>query len=150
MEKIIKWGIVAVILYFAFTEGGPYIKSLVNKVEESVPGSSGSSGGMRCVQAAERASESFAKSVSRGRLEIEEWGSAKAMAQGRIQEARNLCDCGLDSCNKALEAMSELEGLVLQFDSGYRGGTPPLSAATHQERVNELLASAHALARQDS
>lgn len=155
VARIVKFLVVLVILYFAYTAGWPWLQEQLGRVSKSTAGTGGGGGeGGRCVEMAAAASASFGGEIprfSRPPVDLDAWGAVVSSTQRQIADAQTECACALDSCRKASDALSELSGMVYEFDSGFRGaGGMPINAARQQERIDELLAEARDLARQGS
>ncbi len=146
MEKIIKWAILAAILYAGFVYGRPYIQDLIDGASVSGGGASGeSSDAGACIRQIERARDSFAKAMAKASppVAIESWNSSFAMSSGRLNQARDRCGCTGDACDAARDAIDALDDLMSEWDGAIQSdGTPPLNGARDIERIDDLLEKA--------
>ncbi len=150
MSKIFKLAIFALLVYVGFKQ----IPPLVEKVSEMGEGLSHKSPSVSqgdCVPAAERANKSFSRemrSYTKPPFDLDAWDFSMERIREFVYEAQNRCDCGRDSCQRALEALSELDLLISDFDNGLRGDDTPLNPARRQETIDSLLKRARELDRQ--
>ena len=150
MAKIIKLAIIAFLLYLAYTEGLPLLRQLGDRVGGDALHQSG---GVRtgCVGAAERASDRFGERVGRVSgpgTDPQVWDDFRRSVDDAIYEAQSQCDCRLESCDKAREALSALGDQLAQFDERFRTGTMAQNPVSQQTRIHRLLGEAQELARQ--
>lgn len=151
MKKILQLGIFALVVYVAYQQ----IPTVVDKISEmgeglSRKGDSVSQG--QCVPAAERATESFASEIRnypKPPFDIDAWDLSMERVREHVYDAESRCSaCGLDSCVRATEALSELDALIADFDDSLRGEGMPLNPARRQETINRLLKRAREFDRQ--
>jgi hypothetical protein len=153
LARVVRLAIVVALLYFAFTEGLPWLRQQFGKGEKPSAAAGRDSGedGTVCVQVASRASEALGAEIprfARPPVDLDAWGQARIRVEDRVYEAERQCGCGLESCRQASQALSELRSLISQLDSGFRGSDMPPNPARQQGRVDELLNEARNLARQ--
>ncbi len=150
MGKIIKYGILAVLVYFAIqkaplaVEWATDLGSGLNRKSVSV------SQGL-CVAAAERASENFSRGLrdySKPPFDLDAWALFVERVHGDIYTADDRCDCPRSSCLRASEAIAELTSLVADFDSSLKGEGMPLNPARRQETIDRFLKRAREFDRQ--
>jgi len=149
MPTIVKLAVLAAVLYFGYTQLLPRLRETGDRTESTL-NSLGEDGG-NCLGLADQASETFGggmRDFSRPPIDEGAWDSFASRVYDRISEAQDACSCALASCQRAGDALAALSGMVSDFDSAVRGGTPPLNAARAQEEVNSLLNEARSLARQ--
>ena len=146
MAKIIKLALIAFLLYIAYTQGLPLLRQ---QLGEGLGGDDLPRTG--CVAAAERASDVFGERIGRVSgpgTDPQLWEDFRRAVDDRIYEARSQCDCRLESCDKAREALSALEGQLARFGERFRSGTMAQNPAQQQVRVHRLIGEARELARQ--
>ncbi len=150
MSKIIKLGVFVLLVYLAITKLPP----LVEKVTDMGSGlgrKSSSVSESQCVSAAEKASENFAvelRNYSRPPVDLKAWDLSMERVRGNIYDAESRCDCDRNSCQRASEAIAELNGLIAAFDNSLRGDSMPLNPARQQETIDRLLKRARDFDRQ--
>ncbi len=150
MGKIIKFGVFAAVVYAAIQYG----PSLIDKVTDMGSGlgrKGGSVSQSRCIAQAEEASETFAREMRgypRPPFDLDAWNQSLERVRGLVYDAENRCNCGRESCQRALEAISELNALIADFDNSLRGDGAPLNPARRQETIDRLLKRARELDRQ--
>ena len=150
MGKIIKYGVVALLAYVAYTEVPP----LIDKIGDlgaglNRKGSSVGQGG--CVPAAEQASESFSRGLrqfSDPPVDIHSWELFLEEVKGYQYAAEAECNCPRESCQRASEALVELSALIADFDNSLRGDGMPLNPGRQQETIDRFLKRARELDRQ--
>ena len=151
MAKIIKLAIIAFLLYLAYTEGLPLLRQLGDGVGGDVLPRSGGVGPTGCVGAAERASDLFGERVGRVSgpgTDPQVWDDFRRSVDDAIYEAQSQCDCSMESCDKAREALSALGDQLAQFGERLRTGTMAQNPVSQQTRIPRLLGEARELARQ--
>ncbi len=79
---------------------------------------------------------------------MESWDLFMERLKGQLYDADTECGCPRDSCQKATEALSELNALIADFDNSLRGSGMPLNPARRQETIDRLLRRARELDRQ--
>ncbi len=150
MGKIIKIGILAVLVYVGIKQVPPLVEKISQMGEGlSRKGSSVSQGD--CVPAAERASEIFInemRNYQKPPFDLDEWGFSLERVREYTYNAEDRCGCGRDSCIRASEALSELNALIADFDNGLRGDGVALNPARRQETIDRLLKRAREFDRQ--
>lgn len=146
MKTIVKWLVVAGLAYYGVTEVWPWVRTHLESTENFAASSAGTSDAERCLSVANRVVDSFGEGINtyaRPGGDTGEWMRFSGQTQARIRDAQGACSgCG-NACNRAQDAMTELEGVVFDFDaivrrSGESFGNP----ATRLERVYDLLEEA--------
>ncbi len=154
MGKIIKWVVIIGLAYFAFTEGPGLVERIGDGAGDLGSGlnrGAASLGQGRCVKAAERASERFHRGLrdySKPPIDMDSWARFTESLKGLIYDAESECNCPQDSCQRATDALTELNSLVTDFDSSLRGTGMPLNPARRQETIDRFLKRARELERQ--
>ncbi len=150
MSKLIKLGVFVLLVYLAITKLPP----LIDKISDMGSGlgrKASSVNQSQCISAAERASENFTQEMrnfSRPPFDIDAWNRAMDSVRGDINDADSRCACPRSSCQRASEAISELNALISAFDNSLRGDGTPVSAARRQETIDQLLKRAREFDRQ--
>ena len=150
MSKIIKYAIFAVVIYLIYVNAPTWIENVTN-MGSGLGRKSSSVGVGRCVSAVEGASESFARELrnySRPPVDMDSWDLFMEKLKEQTYAADDACSCPQDSCQKAGEALGELNGLIADFDNSLRGEGMPLNPARRQETIDRLLKRARELDRQ--
>lgn len=150
MGKIIKYGIVALLVYFAYTEWPTLLES-IDDFGSDLSRTSSSVGQGRCIPAAEAASDAFSRGLrdfSDPPIDMDAWDRFREVVKGKRYDAEAACNCARDSCQRATEALSELASLVADFDNSLRGEGVPLNPSRQQETINRFLKRARDLDRQ--
>ncbi len=151
MFKIFKLALLALLAYFAYNNYASWVDSVSGIGQDlSRTGESVSQG--LCVPAAEKASEAFGRGMrnyASPPIDIDAWDEFLDGVKGQIYRAETHCDCPRDSCQKAGEAINELNILIEEFDGSLRGdNVAPLNAARRQETIDKILKRARELDRQ--
>ena len=139
MAKIIKLALIAFLLYIAYTQGLPLLRQ---QLGEGLGGDDTPRSG--CVGAAERASDLFGERVGRVSgpgTDPQVWDDFRRSVDDAIYDARSQCDCRLESCDKAREALSALGDQLAQFDQRFRSGSMAQNPAQAQGPLTPALAS---------
>ena len=155
---LIKLAVIAAALYFAYTQILPLVQDNLRFGGEASQRSSldhGSDGGeddgLRCVRRAESANNRLGDYLSlfrRPPFDQERWQTVVENVEDGIRTAEVSCDCPLRSCDKAMEALANLSSVLADLDAQITGSaTSVRNPARRQERVNDLLDEAKALAR---
>ncbi|MEE8525190.1 MAG: hypothetical protein V3T72_14740 [Thermoanaerobaculia bacterium] len=149
MMRIIRFAVVALVLYVIVNEASPWIKS---KMGSGSPAGAGADAGpTRCVYLADEANNRFGSRVGRVSgpgADPGVWQGFLGEVRGRIGDAQAECHCAAAACRKALQAMTNLEDVLNEFDVRFRGGIMERNAVGRQMEINELLNEARALARE--
>ena len=110
MGKIIKFAILAAVVYAAITEG-PEILQDVTDLGSGLNRTGGGSGQGGCLQAAEYASEKFGEGLrdfSAPPVDLAEWELFLEGIREHQYKAEDECSCPRESCDRASDALSEL------------------------------------------
>ena len=152
MGKLLKYGIVILLAYFAYTEG-PQLVENIGDLGSGLNRKATSIGEGRCVVAAEDASEAFARGLrdfSKPPVNMDAWDRFMEGLKGKLYDAESECSCPRDSCQRATDALNELNSLIADFDGSLRGSGLPLNPARRQETIDFFLKRARELDRQGS
>ena len=145
MDRIVKLVVVAAIVFVAWKYVVPWVKKQGGGGETVVAG-----GGASCVRSAERASEAWGSGLSRfvnPPYDAGAWSSFRGDVESKINAAEADCDCQVDSCGKAREAMRDLRSLVSDLDSTIRNGSSASDFVQRQEAIDNRINEASDLAR---
>ena len=154
MGRIVRWLVIALLLFFGVTEGLPWIRARVEGITESKvtgrPVDVADDAAM-CVHLAHRASAFAVQEVGRVTTPSRDsaaWVEASYEVRDRISEAERACSCPSAACDKARQAMTELVDLVNDIDR-LIGGDARFAGtlARRQEQINVLLEQARVLSR---
>jgi len=150
MSRLLGLAIIAVIIYFALTQGLPWLKTAMGSGAGSSAEDSESS---YCVAEANAASDAISDELipnARPPVDAGVWGTALVRVAGALAAAENACSCPTAACAKGSDAVYELRAMFDEFDDIARGNPMGIgNPARRQERVYELLNEARALARSD-
>ncbi len=152
MGKLIKYGIILLLAYVVYTEGPKWVEQ-IGDLGSGLNRTSTSVGQGRCVRAAEIASETFTRGMrdfSQPPINLDAWDRFNEGLKGQMYDAESECSCPRDSCQRAAEALSELNALISDFDGSLRGSGLPLNPARRQETIDRFLKRARELDRQGS
>jgi hypothetical protein len=137
--------------YWLWAYGIPWIRREVGRSSPPVSSPARGAGGT-CVQTAARASEELHERMldsARPLVDAASWREAVDEVDASLQQARQACDCALESCARvrdALAAMSEIfESARAQFRSSQ---SVPLELARRYEQANQELWDGYDLARE--
>ena len=150
MSKIFKLGLLALLVYLMIQEG----PALVEKISELGAGLGRKGAAINqseCVTAAERASETLAKGLrkfSEPPIDVKEWDRFTERVREKIYEAQDRCDCPRPSCDRANEAVEEVNNLMVDFTNNLRGDSIALNPANRQETIDRMLKRAREYDRQ--
>lgn len=155
LVKILVW---VVVIYFAVTAGWPWLQRQLGSrgggETAAVAGAAADGETGRCVGLARQASESFGAELRRFRqppYDLTAWANALAGVEERIWQAESACSCPGEACGRAEAALAELRDMTSRVDGVIRGdATSFRNPARQQERIDELLDEADALARAGS
>ncbi len=150
MGKIIKYGILIALVYFIVQNAPRWVEE-VTKVGSGLSRKTGPVSQSHCLPAAERASEAFSEGLrdyAEPPFDIDAWDLFMEDVQRELYSAESRCNCPRDSCQRATDALSELSGLMADFDNSLRGDSMPLNPARRQETIDRFLKRARELDRQ--
>lgn len=145
--RLVKLLVLAGLLYFAWTEGWPWLQGELESLGATRSDvSSMQSEAGRCVAGAEAARRAFGegfRGATTRRGDHSEWLRFSGRIQSRIRDARSACRCPEDACELADGAMRELERNLHELDGMIRGSVDRFSnPAARLEEVDQLLAEA--------
>lgn len=150
LGRLIALAILAGIIYFALTQGMPWLQTAMGS-----KGGSEAAGGDSafCVSQAEAASDAIAGELipnARPPVDSGVWGTALVRVGGALAAAENACSCATAACAKGSEAVYELRTMFDELDDIARGNPLGIgNPARRSERVYELLDEARGLARSE-
>ncbi len=150
MSKIIKYGIFALVVYFVIQKA-PLVVENISELGAGLSRKGSPVSQTHCLPAAERASDTFSSGLrdfSRPPFDLDAWDMFLEEVQRTVYTAENRCDCPRDSCQRASQAISELNGLIVDFDNSLRGEGVSLNPARRQDTINRMLTRARELDRQ--
>jgi len=151
MVKILRWLVLALLLYLGLTEGIPWVREQIGGVtRDSLRGRDlpSNEGPLRCVHLAEDASASIGVQVrylAATPGDPVAWEQASVPINNLIRDAEFACACPGAACENARQALAGMDELVRSLD-GIMGGraTTGLDLARQQEEINTLLGRARA------
>jgi hypothetical protein len=147
-SRLIKLVAIVAIVFLAWKYAMPWAKQ---QMRGSRTASSSSSAQSPCTTAAQHASESWGSGLHRFAnppYDIAAWSSFRSDVDTQIGAAESACSGAQESCEKARSAMSDLRGLVSEFDTSIRNGSPPPDAAVQrQEGIDAKIDAAADLVR---
>ena len=148
LGRLLAVAILAVIIYYALTQGLPWLKTAMDS------GGGASAEGDEsafCISRAGAASDSVTDELipnARPPVDSAVWGTVLVRVAGALAEAERACACPTEACAKGSDAVYELRAMFDEFDDIARGNPMGIgNPARRQERVYELLNEARALAR---
>ena len=145
MDRIIKLVLVAAIVFVAWKYVVPWVKQQGGPDDRTLV----AGGGASCVRSAERASEAWGSGLARFTnppYDAGAWSSFRGSVESKINAAEADCDCRVESCAKAREAMRDLRSLVSDLDSTVRNGSSASDFVQRQEAIDNRINEASALA----
>ena len=146
MGRTIRPLIVIAVLFVIWKFGVPFIKAKTGQTGVDAPAASA---GGSCVQSAQRASEAWGNGLSQfvnPPYDLDMWKAFRDNVDSSINAAEAECDCSAESCNKAKAALRDLHALVGDVESTIRNGSAPTEFVQRQERIDNQLNDAAALA----
>lgn len=150
MSRLLGLAIIAVLIYFALTQGMPWLKTAMGS---GGPGSAGGSDSSYCVEQANAASDAITGEMipnARPPVDSGVWGNVLMRVGGALAAAENACSCPTPACDKGTDAVYELRTMFDEFNDIARGNPMGIgNPARRQERVYELLNKARDLARSE-
>lgn len=149
----VKLAVLAVLVYFGYTQGLPWIQRQLGSGGATASDGTGDGGedAAHCVRLATRANDSLGGAIrdfAAPPIDLDAWEGTRSRVEGEISDARAECGCSLEACRKASSALDELQGLLGDWDSGFRSGRTPLNPARQQEAIYSLLNEAQGLAEE--
>ena len=152
MRTILQVLMVVTLGYLFWVYGLPWIQREVGRDRPPVSNPASGRGG-ECVQAAARAAERLHDDILDRSHALEDaaaWNATAEEVENAIQQARFACDCRLQSCIQAREAVSNLTSIFVAARDDVRSSqSVPLEYGRSYEQVNEKLWRAYELARED-
>ncbi|MFQ5348936.1 MAG: hypothetical protein ACE5EG_00680 [Thermoanaerobaculia bacterium] len=147
MSRLLGLAILVLLIYFALTQGLPWLKTAMGS---GGGGSAGDGPSADCVASAAAASDTVADEVipnARPPVDAGVWGTVLVRAAGSLAAAENACACPTTACATATEAIYELRSLYDELDDMARGNPAGFgNPARRMERVYDLLNRARAQA----
>ena len=144
--RLIKLIVIVALVFLAWKYAMPWAKKQMHG-----SATASSSAQSSCTTAAQHASESWGSGLHRFAnppYDIAAWSSFRSDVDTQIGAAESACSGAQESCEKARSAMSELRGLVSEFDTAIRNGSPPPDAAVQrQEGIDAKIDAAADLVR---
>lgn len=150
MKKIIQYAIAALVVYFVVTQAPKWVEN-VSELGSGLGRKGPALGQGRCVATAESASETFGRGLrnfSSPPVDIDAWEVFVEGLKEKMYDADTECNCPRDSCQRASEALEELDRLIDDFDGSLKGSGMPLNPARRQETIDRLLKRAREFDRQ--
>ncbi len=150
MSRLLGLAVLAVLIYFAVTQGLPWLKTAMGS---NAGGLALDGGSAYCVDQVSAASDSISEGLiphARPPVDPDLWSLAVMRAGSALAAAENACSCPTASCNKGWDAVAELRAMFDDLDQIARGNPMGIgNPARRQERVYRLLDEARELARAD-
>jgi hypothetical protein len=146
VNRLVKWIVVIALVIFAWKFAIPWAKQQIQGHTAATVTASNS-----CTTAAQRASEAWGSGLNHfvnPPYDLGAWSSFRSDVDSKIAAAETECRAASQSCETARSAMSDLRGLVSEFDSAIRNGSsPPDNAVQRQEAIDTKIEAAVTLAR---
>src|SRR5258708_31543241 len=140
-NRLMKGIVVIVLAIVAWKYGLPWVKA---RMRGSVAASS--SPESSCTTTAQHASEIWGSGLHRFAnppYDMAAWSDFRSSVESEIAKAQTECRCSQQSCETVRGAMSDLRGLVSEFDTAIRNGSPPPdNAASRQESIGTTIETA--------
>ena len=150
LGRLIAVAILAGIVYYALTQGLPWLETAMGSGAGS---SAEGSESAFCISQADAASDAIADElISNARPPVDSgvWGSALVRVAGALAAAESACSCPTAACASGSEAVRELRAMFDELDDVARGNPMGIAnPARRQERVYALLDEARARARSE-
>jgi hypothetical protein len=147
--RLLKWIVIAALLFGVWKYVVPWVKNEAAS-EGAIPAAA-VAGRTSCPSAADRASSAWGAGLGRfvnPPYDLDAWSSFKQDVESKITQAESECSCEAASCATVRDAMSDLRGLVTDFDGAIRtGNAPPEDAVMRQERIDDRITQAMAAGR---
>ncbi|MEA2236586.1 MAG: hypothetical protein QOC81_1310 [Thermoanaerobaculia bacterium] len=131
VNRVVKWIALVVVLFLIWKHVLPWAKQQMHG-----SGSAASSAQSSCPAAAQHASEAWGSWLHRFAnppYDVAAWSSFRGDVDTQIAAAEKECRCTQESCETARAAMSDLRGLVSEFDTAIRNGSPPPDGAVQRQ-----------------
>jgi hypothetical protein len=148
--RLVKWAAILALVLVV-------VKVVVPWVREQGAGTLGRAGGApsgegdACTAAAQRASETWGRSLRQfvnPPYDPSAWGSFRGDVDSQIRTAERACACMELSCKKTQAAMRTLRDLVSEMDTAIRNGSaPPADLVQRQESVDSQIDEAAQLVK---
>jgi hypothetical protein len=144
LRKLLKYLVILVILIVAWKEGWPRLQAKLADLGHPGSGTvAGEDEAGRCVREATTAASDFGNGVSQYARDRSDTGGWRI--QNQVQSARGLCRCPGEACDKATEALDQLDDLIQRTDGLVRGSTDVMfNPATDMEQIYHTLEEADA------
>ena len=131
VNRVVKWIALVVVLFLIWKHVLPWARQQMRG-----SGSAVSSAQSSCPAAAQHASEVWGSGLHRFAnppYDVAAWSSFRSDVDAQIAAAEKECRCTQESCETARAAMSDLRGLVSEFDTSIRNGSPPPDGAVQRQ-----------------
>jgi hypothetical protein len=151
MKTLLQLVVLAALGYAFWIWGLPWVNRTVGQSRPPVSSRARGPGGA-CVQTAARASEELHDTMldtGRALMDDAAWDSVAKEVEWSMNEARQACDCKLESCALARQALSTLGSIFSSARSALRRSSQsvPLELSRPYEQANQQLWEAYELAR---
>jgi len=150
MKTFFQLLVVAALGYAFWIYGLPWVQRTVGQARAPVSNPAPGPGGA-CVQLVARASESLHDDIlDKGRTleEDAEWSQIESVIDNELFQARGACQCKLESCVAAREAMEAVEAVFELARRHVRTSqSVPFDQGRRYEQANQRLWEAYELAR---
>lgn len=147
MSRFVGLAVLVALVYFAVTQGRPWIESLMDGGGGALALDGGSA---FCISQASAANDEVTGTLmahARPPVDPDVWSLGVMRAVGALNEAEKACTCATAACNKGWDAVAELRALFDDLDQIARGNPMGVgNPARRQERVYRLLDEARAMA----
>ena len=150
MGKVVRYVVLALLVYLAWQKA-PELAEWATNLGSGLSRKSVSISQSLCVSAAERASEKFSgglRDFSKPPIDLEAWDSFVEKVREDIYDAESRCKCPKSSCQRASDALAEVNSLIANFDNSLKGQGVPMNPARQQETIDRFLRRARELDRQ--
>ena len=138
--RILKWAMIALVAFIVWKTVIPWVKRQTGSSSSS---SSAGPSDHGCPQMAARASEAWGSGLGRfinPPYDVAAWSTFRGDVDARISAAESQCSCQEESCQRVRGALTDLRGLVGQFDTAIRNGAaPPDDAVQRQESIDNRI-----------
>lgn len=151
MKTLLQLLVLAALGYAFWVYGLPWVKRQAGQSRPPISSPAAGPGGT-CVQMAARASEGLWDSVldtNRALMDDAGWERVVAEVESTMFQARLSCDCRLESCATARNAIATLQDILSAAHGRFRSSQSiPLEQGRRYEQANQQLWDAYELARE--